>query len=158
MLKKLFITVLIFNSIVYFVSAKTKNVKEDVASMLNNFDYDTQKFVLDNGMTVILRNVPTIDAIAMQVWIKSGSIDEGKYVGSGISHFVEHMIFKGTEKRKEGQMSREIKKAGGDLNGYTADDRVVYLLTVSKDFFDTGLDVLSDAVMNASFDPQELEK
>ncbi|MDD5773586.1 MAG: pitrilysin family protein [bacterium] len=158
MLKKLFITVLILNSIACFVSARDRNAKEDVNLMANNFDYDTKKFVLDNGMTVILRNVPTIDAVAMQVWVKAGSIDEGKYVGSGISHFVEHMIFKGTEKRKEGQMSREIKKAGGDLNGYTADDRVVYLLTVSKDYFDTGLDVLSDAVMNSLFDSTELEK
>ena len=63
MLKKLFITVLILNSIACFVSAKTRagNPKEDVNLMANNFDYDTKKFVLDNGMTVILRNVPTIE-------------------------------------------------------------------------------------------------
>ncbi|MEW6087709.1 MAG: pitrilysin family protein [bacterium] len=158
MFKKLFIIVFIFNTITCFVFARDKNIKEDVSSMQDNFSYETQKFVLDNGMTVILRNVPTIDAIAMQVWVKSGTIHEGKYLGAGISHFVEHMIFKGTEKRKEGQLSREIKKAGGDLNGYTADDRVVYLLTVSKDYFDTGLDVLSDAMMNASFDSTELER
>lgn len=117
-----------------------------------------QKFVLDNGMTVILQNVSTIDAVAMRAYIKSGSIDEGKYMGSGVSHFVEHMFFKGTKKRSGVQLSTEIKKAGGDLNGYTTNDRVVYLLTVNKDFFDTGLDVLADAVMNASFDSTELEK
>lgn len=160
MFKKIFVTLFIFNMIVCLVSAKTmaREVKEDVNSMQNNFDYDTKKIVLDNGMTVILRNVPTIDAIAMQIWVKSGSIDEGRYAGSGISHFVEHMIFKGTDKRQEGQMSREIKMAGGDLNGYTSNDRVVYLLTVRKDHFDTGLDVLSDVVRNSSFDSKELEK
>ncbi|MEE9192734.1 MAG: pitrilysin family protein [Candidatus Aerophobetes bacterium] len=117
-----------------------------------------QRYVLENGMIVILEEIHTAPVVALQVWVKAGSITEGEYSGSGISHYVEHMLFKGTEKRGVGEISREIKGLGGQIGGYTTFDRTVFHVVVPSDHFVTALDVLADAVMNSAFDPEESKK
>ncbi|MFQ6066128.1 MAG: M16 family metallopeptidase [bacterium] len=117
-----------------------------------------QRHVLDNGMVVILEEVHTAPVVAWQVWVKAGSITESEYSGSGISHYVEHMLFKGTEKRGVGEIEREIRGLGGQIGGYTFFDRTVYHVVVPSDHFVTALDVLADALMNSAFDPEELKK
>jgi len=117
-----------------------------------------QRYVLDNGMVVILEEIHTAPVVAWQVWVKAGSITEGEYSGSGVSHYIEHMLFKGTERRGVGEIDREIRGLGGQIGGYTSFDRTVYHLVVPSDYFVTALDVLADAVMNSTFDPEEFKK
>ena len=118
----------------------------------------SQRYVLDNGMIVILEEVHTAPVVAWQVWVKAGSITEGEYSGSGVSHYVEHMLFKGTEDRGVGEIGREIRGLGGQIGGYTSFDRTVYHLVVPSDHSLTALNVLADALMNSAFDPAELNK
>lgn len=117
-----------------------------------------ERYVLDNGMVVILKEKPTAPVVNLQAWVKAGSITEGEYMGAGISHFIEHMLFKGTKKRGVGQIAREVADSGGVIRGYTSHDRTVFSITLSSRHFDKGLDILADALMNSSFDPDELEK
>jgi zinc protease len=118
----------------------------------------TESFTLDNGMVVVLKEVHTAPVVSMQMWCKTGSIQENEYLGYGISHFMEHMLFKGTEKRKVNQIAQEIREAGGELNAYTSYDRVVFYIIVASRYFDVGLDNLADATMHSTLDPVEFEK
>ncbi len=117
-----------------------------------------QRYVLDNGMTVILEEIHTAPVVAWQAWVKAGSITEGEYSGSGVSHYIEHMLFKGTKKRGVGEIDREIRGLGGTINAYTSFDRTVYHLVVPSEHLVTALDILADAVMNPAFNPEELKK
>ncbi|MCX7918792.1 MAG: insulinase family protein [bacterium] len=115
-------------------------------------------YTLDNGMTVVLKEVHTAPVIAMQMWCNRGSIHENEYLGYGISHFMEHMLFKGTEKRKVNQIAQEIREAGGELNAYTSIDRLVFHIVIGSNHFDTGLDIIADVTMHSTFEPAEFEK
>ncbi len=128
------------------------------AATISESSPQPQRYVLDNGMIVILEEIHTAPVVAWQVWVKAGSITEGEYSGSGISHYVEHLLFKGTEKRGVGEIDREISGLGGTINAYTSFDRTVYHLVVPSEHFVTALDVLADALMNSAFDPEELKK
>lgn len=114
-------------------------------------------YTLPNGLTVILKEDHTSPVAAFQMWVKVGGADEpAEY--AGIAHVFEHMLFKGTEKRKVGEIGREVSAAGGDINAYTANDQTVYHLVLASRYFDTGLDILADATQHSSFDPVELKK
>ena len=118
----------------------------------------TERFVMDNGLTVLLREERSAPLLTMQVWVKTGSNTEAELTGAGMSHFVEHMLFKGTKKRKVGQYAREIASYGGRLNAYTTNDRTVYYFTIGSKYFDEGLDAISDVMMNATFPLEETIK
>ncbi len=117
-----------------------------------------QKVLLDNGLTVVLLENHNAPVVTIQAWVRAGGVTEKEFSGSGISHFVEHMLFKGTERRKVGQIGQEVKEAGGETNAYTGYDKTVYYITFHSDYFDKALDIMSDALMNSSFDPGEVEK
>ncbi len=122
------------------------------------FDQNIKRSVLDNGMVVLLKENHFSPVAAIQIWVKTGAITEDEYAGSGISHFVEHMLFKGTAKRKVGDIPNAIRDAGGTINAYTSYEETVFHTIVTAKYFDTGLDVLSDAVMNSNFPPEEFNK
>lgn len=123
------------------------------------FEGEEKVFKLENGLTVILKETHVVPMVSMQAWIKAGSITEGKYTGSGLSHYFEHMLFKGTKTRGPGEIAQTIHMAGGsDLNAYTSFEKTVYHFTVLDNYTDTGLDVLSDMLMNSVFDEEEAEK
>lgn len=113
---------------------------------------------LDNGATVLIKEDHSAPVVAIQIWVGTGAVDEGARLGAGLSHFVEHMIFKGTPTRKPGDISREINEAGGEINAYTAQDRTVFYCTLPSSRWQVGWDVLSDAVMNASFPEDEWQR
>jgi zinc protease len=116
-----------------------------------------QKYTLDNGLTVILEQVPTSEIISLGIWVKVGSrYEEEKFLG--ISHLVEHMVFKGTERRGPGQIEAEIEALGGYINASTSFDYTAYYLAIAAEFWEEALDVLVDMVLNPVFDPQELER
>src|SRR3989338_6988287 len=115
------------------------------------------KTKLNNGMTVILEEDHSAKVVAFQMFVRVGSADENEKE-AGIAHVFEHMLFKGTEKRKVGQIAGEVEAAGGYINAYTSYDQTVYHLAVASRYFDTGLDIISDAIQHSSFDPNELKK
>ncbi|NIA08217.1 MAG: insulinase family protein [Nitrospiraceae bacterium] len=115
-----------------------------------------QKIRLPNGLTVIVKENHQAPVVAVQVWVKAGSAYETKD-DSGITHLIEHMIFKGTEKRGPGEIAREIESVGGSINAYTSYDYTVYHCTVPRQSLDSALDVLSDAVFHSTFDSKELK-
>lgn len=115
------------------------------------------KTKLNNGMTVILEEDHSARVVAFQMFVRVGSADETEKE-AGIAHVFEHMLFKGTEKRKLGQIAGEVEAAGGYINAFTSYDNTVYHLAVASRYFDTGLDILSDAIQYSSFDPDELKK
>lgn len=123
----------------------------------DSFAREPYKTRLENGMTVIIEEVPSSPAVAVQMWVKVGGADETEE-NAGISHIFEHMLFKGTKKRKVGEIARAVESVGGDINAYTSFDNTVYHVVVPSRHFGTGLDVISDAVQNSSFDPEELRK
>ncbi len=118
----------------------------------------TQTFTLDNGLTVLINEMPSSQSLAVYAYVKTGSATEGKYLGMGISHFVEHMLFKGTEKRGVSAISKEVKSLGGEINASTSYDYTIYTIELPAGNFDKGLDLIADMIMHSRFDPQELEK
>lgn len=118
---------------------------------------DLQRVKLKNGLTILLREDHNSHVCAIQIWVNTGSANETDKE-AGITHLIEHMIFKGTEKRGVGEIAQEIESCGGYINAYTSFDHTIYHAVVASRFFDLGLDVLSDAIQNATFDPGELER
>jgi zinc protease len=127
-----------------------------VESAAKEISSDLHKITLPNGMAAIVKESHRAPVVAVQVWVKAGSAYETDKE-AGITHLIEHMIFKGTEKRGLGEIAREITSVGGSINAYTSFDVTVYHCVVPRQFLDTALDVLSDAVFHSTFDPKELE-
>lgn len=115
------------------------------------------KIKLGNELTVILKEDHSSPVCAIQIWVSTGSANETDEQ-PGITHLIEHMIFKGTDRRGVGEIAQEIESAGGYINAYTSFDHTVYHTVVASRFFDLGWDVLSDALQNAIFDTEELNK
>ncbi|MBL8014431.1 MAG: insulinase family protein, partial [Candidatus Omnitrophica bacterium] len=122
------------------------------------FAGSAEKYVLDNGMTVIVEPMSKSATVSIYMLVKTGSATEGKYLGTGISHFVEHMLFKGTKKRAVGVIPTEVKAIGGKINASTGFDYTIYTLDVPNEAFSQGLDIVSDMIMNSTFDPAETAK
>ena len=114
--------------------------------------------VMDNGMGIAVAESHSSPVVSLQVWIRAGSTTEGELSGSGVSHFVEHMIFKGTKKRSLGAFDREVRGAGGTLNAYTSRDRTVLHCTVASRHWRGIIEALADVVQNSTFEPAEVEK
>jgi len=112
---------------------------------------------LPDGMKVIIRESHAINLAAVDIWVKAGSVNETS-ANSGISHFVEHMTFKATDKYGPGQIDREIEGLGAELNGGASRDWVHFYTTVASEYLPTALEVLADAIMNARFRPEDVEK
>lgn len=112
---------------------------------------------LKNGLTVVIQEEHSAPVVAVQMWVKVGGADESDKE-AGISHVFEHMLFKGTSKRKVGELARMVESVGGSINAYTSFDNTVYHLAVPSRHFAIGLDVISDAIQNSKFDPDELAK
>lgn len=112
--------------------------------------------VLANGMTILFekRNLPIV-SIAFAV--KTGGIHETEEE-KGISHFIEHMLYKGTRKRTSKQIASEIENRGGELNGFTNETITAYWCKIPSKHLNTGLDVLADMVKDSLFDAKEMEK
>lgn len=128
-----------------------------VAQAAGNTAGSILKFTLENGLNVVLEQNHSAPVVAVQAWVRVGSADEPEPL-AGVSHFLEHMLFKGTKRRGVGQIAREIEQAGGEINAWTSFDETVYHVVVASEFLDVGLDVLSDALTNSSFDATELER
>ena len=114
-----------------------------------------RRTVLDNGAVCLVKEDRSAPVVSVQIWVGTGSIHEQEYLGAGLSHYLEHMLFKGTETRPVGQITKEIDAAGGRVNAYTSYDRTVYYCDLPSRNWRTGVDVLLDAVLNASLPAEE---
>ncbi len=112
---------------------------------------------LENGLTVLYKPMCEHELVSVQYWVKTGSINEGDYLGCGLSHFLEHMLFKGTAKRGAGQIAKEVHSLGGQINAYTTFDRTVYLIDGASDTFSGLVDILTDAVFHSELPADEIE-
>jgi predicted Zn-dependent peptidase len=115
------------------------------------------KVHLPNGLTIVTEEMRHTHSVSMGVFTRVGSRHEPASL-SGISHFLEHMFFKGTEKRTAKQISEAIEGVGGGMNAYTSYDSTVYSAKVANIHFDRAVDTLSDMLLHSLFDPREIEK
>lgn len=128
------------------------NARVEVLSREND---KLERFTLSNGLECLLKPDRSAPVVSIQFRVSCGSMHEEQHLGSGISHSVEHMLFKGTPTRAPGVVTREINDAGGRVNAYTTFDRTVYYADMPAAQWQTGFDVLADALMHASFPEDE---
>jgi zinc protease len=117
-----------------------------------------RRTVLDNGMVCLVKEDPSAPVVAVQIWVGSGAVHEQEFLGAGLSHYMEHMIFKGTPTRGPAEVTKAIDDAGGEINAYTAQDRTVFHADLPSRNWRVGVDVLADAVMHASLPEAEWER
>jgi zinc protease len=117
-----------------------------------------QKWILPNGLTIIVQEDHSAPVASVQAWCATGSIYEDQHLGAGLSHILEHMLFKGTKTRSTNQIAQKVQDVGGYINAYTSFDRTVFWIDVPKDGVATALDVLADAMMNSTLPPEEYQK
>ncbi|MBT6957339.1 MAG: insulinase family protein, partial [Opitutae bacterium] len=122
------------------------------------FARPVKRLTLENGLTVLHVADQSTKLISAQVWVKTGSIHEGPFTGAGLSHYLEHMLFKGTEKRAGSTISEEVQAAGGNINAYTTFDRTVYHIDGPSESIDIFMDVLSDICFHSTLPAKEVIK
>ncbi|HXZ32016.1 MAG TPA: pitrilysin family protein [Terriglobales bacterium] len=116
-----------------------------------------QREVLPNGLTVITEQMQHIRSISVGIWVKTGSRDEDLQ-WNGISHFVEHMVFKGTKHRSAEEIARQVDSIGGNMDAFTAKECICFNVKVLDEHFPIAMDVLSDLVLNPVFDSQDITR
>jgi predicted Zn-dependent peptidase len=116
-----------------------------------------RKTILPNGLLVLTESMPHLRSVSMGAWIGSGSRDEAAEV-NGISHFVEHMVFKGTTSRSAQQIAREVDTIGGNLDAFTGKEMVCFNIKVLDENVQPALEVLADLVLHPTFAPEDLAR
>ena len=116
-----------------------------------------QKTTLANGVRIVTQKMPHVHSVSMGVWVNAGARDESPKEG-GISHFIEHMIFKGTERRSAYQIAKEFDAIGGVSNAFTAMETTCYHAKVLDSHLTTMVDILVDIFLNSVFDASEVER
>ncbi len=113
--------------------------------------------VLENGLTIIGEEIQHVKSISLGVWVNAGSSIENKKV-SGVSHFIEHMLFKGTKNRTSKDIANQIDNLGGQINAFTSKECTCYYVKLLDSHIDIGLDILSDMILNPLFDKNDIDK
>ncbi|MBI4367776.1 MAG: insulinase family protein [Candidatus Omnitrophica bacterium] len=113
--------------------------------------------VLSNGLRVISHQLKPRDSVGLAIWVRVGGRFEAKSI-SGISHFVEHMLFKGTKHRTTKQIKEEVEGVGGMLNAFTGEESTCYFVKIPKAHLALAFNVLQDMVNHATLDPKEFNK
>jgi predicted Zn-dependent peptidase len=115
-----------------------------------------KKTKLDNGLTIVTEKISSLRSVSMGILVGAGSGNETDKE-SGISHFIEHMTFKGTKKRSAFEIAHTLDAVGGKINAYTSKEQTMYYAVVLDKHIDTAIDVLSDIVLNSTYDPKHME-
>jgi len=118
---------------------------------------DFTQTVLPNGLRVVTDRLDTVETVTLGVWVNVGSRNEEEEL-SGISHFLEHMAFKGTGRRTALDIAVEIENVGGQLNAYTSRDTTVYYATVLKENVELAVDIIADILINSKLEEEELNR
>jgi len=117
-----------------------------------------RKVVLDNGLTILVREDRSAPVVTAQAWCRAGSITEGPWTGAGISHVLEHMLFKGTATRGVAAIAKEIENEGGYINAYTSFEQTVFYINIPSENWHTAVDILADCMQHATIPEAELLK
>ena len=112
---------------------------------------------LDNGLRIVTEAIPFVRSVSFGVWVRNGSRNETAQ-NNGISHFIEHMLFKGTEKRSAMEIADTMDAVGGQLNAFTSKEYTCYFTRTLDTHFDVALDVLTDMFFNSKLDAAEIDK
>src|SRR5437667_2383100 len=140
-------------------STANRNTTATEKSAVITFPPSTaQKWILPNGLTIIVQEDHSAPVASVQAWCATGSINEDQHLGAGLSHILEHMLFKGTKTRSTNEIAQKVQDVGGYINAYTSFDRTVFWIDVPKDGVATALDILADATMNSTLPPEEYQK
>ena len=116
-----------------------------------------KKYTCQNGARIVLETIPTVRSVAIGIWIKTGSRNEDP-VNNGISHFLEHMFFKGTSNRSAKEIAESFDRIGGQVNAFTSKEYTCYYAKVLDDHAPYALDILGDMFFNSTFAEEELKK
>ena len=116
-----------------------------------------KKTYLENGIPVVMEQVKDVRSVALGAWVKVGSRNE-QPEKNGISHFLEHMFFKGTQKRSARDIAVDTDSMGGDLNAFTSRESTTFYIKVLDEYFDKGIELLSDIFIHSTFPEEDIEK
>ncbi|SDE68258.1 Predicted Zn-dependent peptidase [Fontibacillus panacisegetis] len=116
-----------------------------------------KKVQLKNGLRVVMEKIPTCRSVSFGIWVKTGSRNESPEQG-GISHFIEHMLFKGTERFNAKEIAEQFDAIGGNVNAFTSKEYTCFYAKVLDEHLPIAVDVLSDMFFRSLFDPEELRK
>ncbi|MFC1549397.1 M16 family metallopeptidase [Nitrospirota bacterium] len=116
-----------------------------------------KKTKLDNGITLLMERIDNVRSVSLGIWVRTGSRDE-KRESAGISHFLEHMFFKGTESRSAQDIAIAIDSLGGELNAFTSKECTTFYIKVLDDFLDNGIELLADIFLRSTFPTEEIER
>ena len=122
------------------------------------FSKTVERVKLPNGLTILIEPDPSSRLFEAQIWVKTGSIHEGNLLGCGLSHYLEHMLFKGTSRRSAKELTREVHGLGGQINAYTSFERTVYYIQGPTESLKPLLALLADLVWDAVIPEEECEK
>ncbi len=125
---------------------------------LNSHETPGEIHTLKNGFQLILHEDRSAPVVSVQAWCRAGSIDEGRWLGAGLSHVLEHMLFKGTSTRGAGRIDQEVQAAGGYMNAYTSFDRTVYWINAPNTGCRVAVDILCDILQKATLPAEDLVK
>ena len=139
----------------YSIGHTSTQAIEDIVKQL--FRPRFKRNILANGLTLLHQPDFSSELVSVQVWVRTGSIHEGALIGSGVSHFLEHLLFKGTERRDGKQISREVHTLGAEMNAYTSFDRTVYYMDAPSAAFSQVVDLLCDCVLHSVLPASEIE-
>src|ERR1700730_9409610 len=143
---------------IVFTMVSCKPASVDESEVFTFPPSHAQKWVFSNGLTLIVQADHTSPVASVQAWCATGSIYEDEKLGAGLSHILEHMLFKGTKTQSSNAIAQKIQDVGGYINAYTSFDRTGYWIDVPKDGVQTALAILSDAMMNSTLPPEEYTK
>lgn len=113
--------------------------------------------ILPNGLEIIVQEDHSAPVVSLQAWSRAGSIHEGTWLGAGMSHYLEHMLFKGTARRSANEIAQAVQAQGGYINAYTSFDRTVYWIDTPSSGTGACLDVLCDVIGSAAIPEDEFE-
>lgn len=116
-----------------------------------------RKITLANGIRAVSEEIPYVHSVALGVWVRAGSRNETEE-NHGVSHFLEHLLFKGTEKRTAREIAEALESVGGVLNAFTTKEYTCFYTRVLADHLDLAIEVLSDMFFNSRFHPEDIEK
>ncbi len=139
--------------------AKPTSVRSRDRALLENLWREPiERYALGNGLSVLLKRDASAPVASVQVWVKTGSIHEGAHLGAGLAHYLEHMLFKGTERRVGRDISATVQAHGGYINAYTTFDRTVYYIDIPAEHTAVAIDLLADATLRSTLPADEVIK
>src|SRR5262249_59547273 len=130
-----------FSTVLLFMMVNLKAATTEHSPVITFPASTAQKWVLPNGLTIIVQEDRSAPVASVQAWCATGSINEDERLGAGMSHILEHMLFKGTKTRSTNAIAQQVQDVGGYINAYTSFDRTVFWIDVPKAGVSTALEV-----------------